>query len=110
MRNYEVVVVGLGAMGSATLSALARRGRKVIGLDRFEPGHRLGSSYGESRIIRMAYFEDPAYVPLLRSAYDAWSRWIYTRKDNKCPAHHLLSIASGSSRDAAGGRNPDEVF
>ena len=74
MRNYEVVVVGLGAMGSATLFALAQRGRKVIGIDRFEPGHRLGSSYGESRIIRMAYYEDPAYVPLLRLAYDAWKR------------------------------------
>lgn len=74
MRNYEVVVVGLGAMGSAALYALAQRGRRVIGIDRFEPGHHLGSSYGESRIIRMAYYEDPAYVPLLRLAYKAWER------------------------------------
>jgi sarcosine oxidase len=74
MRNFDVVVIGLGAMGSAALSALAQRGLKVIGIDRFEPGHRLGSSYGESRIIRMAYYEDPAYVPLLRLAYEAWER------------------------------------
>lgn len=74
MQNFDVVVVGLGAMGSATLYALAQRGHKVIGIDRFEPGHSLGSSYGESRMIRMAYFEDPAYVPLLRLAYDAWRR------------------------------------
>jgi sarcosine oxidase len=74
MRNYDVVVVGLGAMGSAALYALAQRGRRVIGIDRFEPGHSLGSSYGESRIIRMAYYEDPVYVPLLRLAYDAWRR------------------------------------
>jgi sarcosine oxidase len=74
MRNYDVVVVGLGAMGSAALYALARRGRRVIGIDRFEPGHPLGSSYGESRIIRMAYYEDPVYVPLLRLAYQAWER------------------------------------
>jgi sarcosine oxidase len=74
MRNYDVVVVGLGAMGSATLYALAQRGCKVIGIDRFEPGHHLGSSYGESRIIRMAYYEDPVYVPLLRLAYEAWQR------------------------------------
>jgi sarcosine oxidase len=74
MRKYDVAVVGLGAMGSAALYALAQRGRKVIGLDRFEPGHHLGSSYGESRIIRMAYYEDPVYVPLLRLAYDAWRR------------------------------------
>jgi sarcosine oxidase len=74
MRNYDVVVVGLGAMGSAALHALAQRGHRVIGIDRFEPGHRLGSSHGESRIIRMAYYEDPVYVPLLRLAYDAWKR------------------------------------
>jgi sarcosine oxidase len=74
MRNYDVAVVGLGAMGSAALSALALRGRRVIGIDRFKPGHQLGSSYGESRIIRMAYYEDPVYVPLLRLAYEAWGR------------------------------------
>ncbi len=74
MRNYDVVVVGLGAMGSAALYALAQRGRRVIGIDRFEPGHHLGSSFGESRIIRMAYYEDPVYVPLLRLAYEAWER------------------------------------
>jgi sarcosine oxidase len=74
MRNFDVVVVGLGAMGSAALYALAQRGRRVLGIDRFEPGHHLGSSYGESRIIRMAYYEDPAYVPLLRLAYKAWER------------------------------------
>jgi sarcosine oxidase len=74
MRNYDVVVVGLGAMGSAALYALAQRGRSVIGIDRFEPGHHLGSSHGESRIIRMAYYEDPVYVPLLRLAYEAWER------------------------------------
>ncbi len=74
MRKYDVVVVGLGAMGSAAMYALAQRGRRVIGIDRFEPGHNLGSSYGESRIIRMAYYEDPVYVPLLRLAYAAWKR------------------------------------
>ncbi|HEY2528860.1 MAG TPA: N-methyl-L-tryptophan oxidase [Xanthobacteraceae bacterium] len=74
MRSYDVVVVGLGAMGSATLYALAQRGHSVIGIEQFQPGHRLGSSFGESRIIRMAYYEDPAYVPLLRLAYDAWKR------------------------------------
>jgi sarcosine oxidase len=74
MRNYDVVVVGLGAMGSAALFALAQRGCRVIGIERYEPGHSLGSSYGESRIIRMAYYEDPVYVPLLRLAYEAWER------------------------------------
>ena len=59
-------------MGSATLYELAARGRRVVGLDLFTPGHDRGSSHGESRIIRLSYFEDPSYVPLLREAYQAW--------------------------------------
>lgn len=74
MRSLDVVVVGLGAMGAATLCALAQRGQRVIGIEQYEPGHSLGSSYGESRIIRMAYYEDPSYVPLLRLAYEGWRR------------------------------------
>jgi len=72
--KHDVAVVGLGAMGSATTYALAQRGVRVIGIDRFEPPHDRGSSHGESRVIRMAYFEDPAYVPLLRLAFEHWRR------------------------------------
>src|SRR5436190_17061440 len=68
----DVVVVGLGAMGSAVARALARRGLRVVGLDRFQPPHTLGSSHGRSRIIREAYFEHPAYVPLVQRAYTLW--------------------------------------
>jgi sarcosine oxidase len=71
--SYEHVVVGLGAMGSAAAYHLARRGRRVLGLDRFTPPHALGSSHGESRIIREAYFEHPVYVPLVQRAYALWS-------------------------------------
>jgi sarcosine oxidase len=74
MRKCDVAVVGLGAMGSATTYALAQRGVRVIGIDRFEPPHDRGSSHGESRVIRMSYFEDPAYVPLLRLAFEHWRR------------------------------------
>jgi sarcosine oxidase len=70
--RVDVVVVGLGAMGSATLRALARRGRRVVGLDRFSPPHAWGSSHGRSRIIREAYFEHPVYVPLVQRAYVLW--------------------------------------
>lgn len=70
----EVLVVGLGAMGSCTLAALARRGVDAIGIDRFAPPHTEGSSHGASRIIREAYYEDPAYVPLVREAYTEWAR------------------------------------
>lgn len=72
MAGFDVAVVGLGAMGSAALYAAAKSGLRAIGFDRFEPGHDRGSSQGESRIIRLAYYEDPAYVPLLRGAYRAW--------------------------------------
>ncbi|MBV9544245.1 MAG: N-methyl-L-tryptophan oxidase [Chloroflexi bacterium] len=72
MPDFDVVVVGLGAMGSAAAYQLARRGQRVLGLEAFAEGHTFGSSHGETRIIRMAYFEHPNYVPLLRRAYELW--------------------------------------
>lgn len=69
---YDVVVVGLGGSGSAAAYHLARRGRRVLGLERFGPLHDRGSSHGHTRIIRLAYFEHPDYVPLLRRAYELW--------------------------------------
>jgi sarcosine oxidase len=68
----DVAVIGLGAMGSAALYHLAARGQRVMGFERATPGHEGGSSHGESRVIRMAYFEHPSYVPLLRRAYENW--------------------------------------
>ncbi|MGH2368727.1 MAG: N-methyl-L-tryptophan oxidase [Chloroflexota bacterium] len=70
--GYDAIVVGLGGMGSAAAYHLARRGQRVLGLDAFTPGHTMGSSHGESRIIRLAYHEHPDYVPLLQRAYDLW--------------------------------------
>ena len=71
-RRYQAIVVGLGAMGSATLYHLAQRGWRVLGLDQFTAGNRLGSSHGDSRIIRETYFEHPLYVPLVRRAHTLW--------------------------------------
>ena len=71
---YDVIVLGLGGMGSAAAAHLAARGARVLGLERFGPAHDRGSSHGGSRIIRQAYFEDPAYVPLLRRAYELWEQ------------------------------------
>ena len=73
VKDFDTIVVGLGAMGSSALYQLSRRGQRVIGLEAFERGHTLGSSHGESRIIRLAYYEHPNYVPLLRRAYTLWS-------------------------------------
>src|SRR5438132_13799390 len=70
---FDVIIVGLGAMGSAATYHLARRGKKVLGLDRFMPPHAFGSSHGQTRIIREAYFEDPLYVPLIQRAYELWT-------------------------------------
>ena len=71
--DVDVAVVGLGAMGGAALWRLALRGAgRVAGFDRFAPPHDRGSSHGESRIIRSAYFEDPAYLPLVREAFGLW--------------------------------------
>jgi sarcosine oxidase len=86
MKAFDVVVVGLGAMGSAAVWHLARRGQRVVGLDRFTPGHEHGSSHGATRIIRLGYFEHPAYVPLLRRAYGLW------RELEAATGHRLLDI------------------
>src|SRR5436853_7932220 len=72
-NDYDVIVAGLGAMGSAAAFHLAASGRRVLGLDRFQPPHQLGSSHGLTRIIREAYFEHPLYVPLVQRAYELWA-------------------------------------
>src|SRR5262245_39892715 len=74
MAEFDVIIIGLGAMGSAAASHLAERGARVLGLERYTPAHDQGSSHGRSRIIRQAYFEHPAYVPLLLRAYELWER------------------------------------
>jgi sarcosine oxidase len=72
MASFDVAVIGLGAMGSAALAALARRSHRVCGIERYKPGHDRGSSHGATRVIRLGYFEHPSYVPLLRAAYPLW--------------------------------------
>ena len=72
VERYDAIVLGLGGMGSATAFHLARRGLRVLGLERFDVVHPFGSSHGLNRIIRLAYSEHPAYVPLLWRAYELW--------------------------------------
>lgn len=71
-KIYDVVVIGLGAMGSSALYHLSGKNLKILGIDRFNPPHIFGSSHGETRIIREAYFEHPLYVPLIQRAYKLW--------------------------------------
>ena len=70
---HDCIVLGVGGAGSAALYHLARRGVNVVGIDRFPPGHGRGSSHGQTRMLRLAYFEHPDYVPLLRRAYQLWA-------------------------------------
>jgi sarcosine oxidase len=70
--SYDAIILGTGGVGSAAALHLARRGASVLGLDRFPAGHDRGSSHGETRIIRQAYFEHTNYVPLLLRAYELW--------------------------------------
>lgn len=70
--TFDVIVLGLGGFGSAALAHVARRGCRVLGIERFSIAHDRGSSHGETRIIRKAYFEHPDYVPLLIRAYELW--------------------------------------
>ncbi|MCU0381765.1 MAG: N-methyl-L-tryptophan oxidase [Chitinophagaceae bacterium] len=71
-KHFDVIVLGVGSMGSAACYFLARSGAKVLGLEQFDIPHEMGSHAGQSRIIRKAYFEHPDYVPLLESAYANW--------------------------------------
>lgn len=70
--TYDVIVVGVGGMGSAAAYRLAARRQRVLGIEQFTPAHDRGSSHGRSRIIRLAYHEHPSYVPLVRRAYELW--------------------------------------
>jgi sarcosine oxidase len=89
-KSFDVIVVGLGAMGSATAFHLARGGARVLGIDQFAPPHAMGSSHGESRIIRELYYEHPMYVPLLQRAYTLWEE---LARDSANP--ELLRITGG---------------
>ncbi len=87
--RYDAIVIGLGGMGSAAAYHLARRGRRVLGLEQFDLLHELGSSHGLTRIIRLAYHEHPSYVPLLRRAYELWH-------DLEADAGERLLVTTGS--------------
>jgi sarcosine oxidase len=97
MPAYDAIVLGLGGMGSATLFHLARRGLRVLGLERFDLVHEHGSSHGLTRIIRLAYWEHPTYVSLLRRAYQLW------RELEELSGERLLHITGSVDAGPAGG-------
>ena len=99
-NTYDVIVIGIGGMGSATVYELASRGLKVLGLEQFDVPHDQGSSHGVNRVIRLAYYEDPSYVPLMRRAYERWH-------DLETVSGEKLLYTTGS---VAAGREDQEVF
>ena len=99
-NTYDVIVIGVGGMGSATVYELASRGLKVLGLEQFDVPHDQGSSHGVNRVIRLAYYEDPSYVPLMRRAYERWH-------DLETVSGEKLLYTTGS---VAAGREDQEVF
>jgi len=72
MSTYDFIIVGLGTAGSATCMTLARRGFKVLGIDKHRPPHNLGSHHGASRSVRRAYLEGTSYVPMALRSWDLW--------------------------------------
>jgi len=102
--QYDVAVVGLGGMGSAILSHCAARGASVIGLEQFTPVHDLGSSHGKTRMIRKAYFEDSAYVPLVLRAYELWRELEHAAGEEILRITGLLSVGEETSEIVRGTR------
>jgi sarcosine oxidase len=98
LDKYDAIVVGLGGMGSAALANAARRGLRVLGLDQFTRGHDLGASSGRSRIIRKAYFEHPAYVPLLLRAYELWREM---ESESGCAVLHVTGMLVAGKPESA---------
>jgi sarcosine oxidase len=97
-ERYDAIVVGVGGFGSAALYHLARRGQRALGLERFDVPHDLGSSGGITRIIRLAYYEDSSYVPLLARAYELW------RELERGAGDRLLWITGSVDASAEDGR------
>src|SRR5690349_11437544 len=103
-QNFDVIVIGVGGMGSAAACELARRGRRVLALEQFSLGHDRGSSHGHTRIIRKAYYEHPDYVPLVCRAFERWydleqRQGIHLLTESPC-----LSIGRAESAMIAGVR------
>ncbi len=102
MSRFDVIVVGLGGIGSAASFHLAARGCRVLGLDRFPIAHDHGSSHGQTRLIRLAYFEHPDYVPLLRRAFDLW-RGLEARTGRQLLVESGLMMAGPPNSDVIRG-------
>src|SRR4051812_12690521 len=100
--TFDVAVVGLGGIGSAIAAQCASRGASVIGLEQFGPAHDRGASHGRSRMIRQAYFEDPAYVPLILRSYELWRELEKQTGENLLQVTGVISVGEETSEIISG--------
>jgi sarcosine oxidase len=110
MAAYDVIVVGLGGMGSAAAYRLAARGQRVLGLEKFGPAHDRGASHGGSRITRQSYFEGPDYVPLLLRAYELWHELAALSGKEVIRLTGGVMVGRPASRTVAGSRQSAEQW
>src|ERR1051326_7020168 len=103
-HGYDVIVIGVGGMGSAAAFHLARRGARTLALEQFDIPHDFGSSHGLSRIIRLAYWEHPDYVALVRRAYDLWRALEAETGEPLLVVTGSIDAGPPGSRNVAGGR------
>ena len=104
MNTYAAIVLGVGGAGSAAAFELARRGRRVLGLEQFGLVHDRGSSHGQTRVTRKAYYEHPAYVPLVQRAYQRWYDLEQRQGQRLLVECGCLSIGPADSKLIAGVR------
>ena len=103
-KSADVIVVGLGAHGSASVWQLAKRGVNVIGFDAYTPPHTLGSSHGDTRVIRQIYAEHPDYVPIMLRGYEVWRELEQALADDGDETE-LLRIVGGLTVGRSDGEN-----
>src|SRR5579862_2956292 len=107
---YDVIVVGVGGMGSAAAYRLAARGARVLALEQFDIPNDLGSSHGHSRIIRLAYWEHADYVPLVRRAYDLWRELEAAAKESLLVVTGSVDAGAAASANVVGARSACQRF
>jgi sarcosine oxidase len=105
-QSFDVIVVGLGAVGAATTYQFAKSGARVLGLDRYAPPHDLGSTHGETRITRLACGEGVEYTPFARRSHEIW-RALERETDESLLVQNGLLVISGAGKRAAAHGNPD---
>ena len=102
--SYDTIVIGLGAVGAATLWQLARRGQHVLGLDRWDPPHSFGSTHGDTRITRCAIGEGEIYVPLVLRSHELWRELEAETGDDLLTQCGALMLAGGSATAVVHGK------